>query len=273
MKKIFNISIFFYISLVLVIFFKVFNIFLYFIIFVFFHELAHILTAKYFGLKLEKLIITPIGQMAIIKNLEYIYLYKRIIIVLSGIFLSFFLSAIFHITSNYQFRDINLSIALFNCLPIFPLDGGRLIFYILGKKIGTLNSSLILKKLSFILSIFMFILGFIQIILYPYNISLLCIAIYFVKINKREYIFNIYKLFIIKEKYPNNKILDVKTILVSKNCSNKNILSNLSIDYYLKINVLINGKISYKLDEKYFIDYIQKYGINGTIYDVVKSIY
>ena len=116
----------------------------------------------------------------------------------------------------------------------------------------------------------MFLLGFIQIVLYPYNITLLCLSLYFIKVNKSEYIYQFYKAIVNKQQYEKNKILKVKHILVDKNYKNKNIILLVSSDYYLIINIFINGNICFTINEKVFLNYVQKYGINGTIYDIVE---
>ncbi|WP_250277622.1 site-2 protease family protein [[Clostridium] colinum] len=274
LKKI-SINTTFYVALILTVIFKVYEIFFYFFIFVFLHELAHIFVAKKFGLNIKKIIITPIGQIAVIDNIEKLELYKKIFIVSVGVLLNIILALFFNMFTNEKMqlmKNINLSIAFFNCLPIFPLDGGRFFCYILGSKIGDLKASIILKKISLFGSFIMFLLGFIQIILYPYNVSLLCLSLYFIKVNKSEYIYQFYKAIINKQQYEKSKILKIKQILIDKDYENKDIVLILSSDYYLIINVSINGNIYFTLNEKVFLDYIQKYGINGTIYNVVKKL-
>ena len=265
----------FYVALILVIVFKVYDIFFYFFVFVFLHELAHIFMAKKFGLNTKKIIITPIGQIAVINNIEKLALYKRLLIISIGVITNIILALIFNIFTNEKMqlmKNINLSIAFFNCLPIFPLDGGRFFCCILGSKIGDLKASIIFKKISLFLSFIIFLLGFIQIILYPYNITLLCLSLYFIKVNKSEYIYQFYKAIINKQQYEKNRILKIKEVLIDKDYENKEIILMLSSDYYIIINISVNGNILYKLEEKVFLDYIQQYGINGTIYDIVKNI-
>ncbi|WP_331678039.1 site-2 protease family protein, partial [uncultured Tyzzerella sp.] len=154
LKKI-SINLTFYVTLILVIFFKVYDIYLYFFIFVFLHELGHIFMAKKFGLSIKKIVITPIGQIAVIDNIERLELYKRLLVVSIGVLLNILLALFFGMFTNEKMqliKNINLSIAFFNCLPIFPLDGGRFFCYILGSKIGDLKASIILKKLGLFLS-------------------------------------------------------------------------------------------------------------------------
>ncbi len=274
LKKI-SINLTFYIALILVLFFKVYNIYFTFFVFVFLHELAHIFMAKKFGLNIKKIVITPIGQIAVIDNIEKLELYKKLFIVGIGVVLNIILALFFGMFTNEKMqliKNVNLSIAFFNCLPIFPLDGASFFCYILGSKIGDLKASIILKKISLFLSFIIFLLGFIQIVLYPYNITLLCLSLYFIKVNKSEYIYQFYKAIINKQQYEKNRILKVKEVLIDKDYENKELILIISSDYYIIINISVNGNILYTLEEKVFLDYIQQYGINGTIYDIVKNI-
>lgn len=267
----------FYVVFILSMFFDVFNLFFYGVIFVTIHEMGHIVVAKRYGLKIKKISITPIGQIAHIEDIEKSPLYKRLNIVMSGIAINLILGMAFYMLTNDEnmqlIGKINLSIAFFNCLPIFPLDGARVFLYILGSNIGDLKASLILKKISYAFSFIIFGLGFLQVILYPYNISLLCLGFYFVKINKTEYIYQFYKVIVNKQNYEKNKILKIKHILLDKDFLIKDIVLILSVDYYIIINVAIEGKVYFTIDEKIFLYYIQTYGINGKIYDVYKNYY
>lgn len=240
------------------------------------HELSHILTAKIFKLKVEKMIFTPIGEIAVIKELESLNVLKKLLVVFAGPAINIFIVLIFYFIGNEKFnlyKNINLSIAFFNLLPIYPFDGGRIIQYILSYNIGVLNANKILIKLSSILSIIIFILGIIQLILFPYNISLMCIGFYLIKINKKEHFnmtFEFYK-FIINKKINKNKISNVKMFLIDKNLCVKNIVRKLCWDYYTVLYVSENNMVKWIITENNIINYIQIRGINGTIDDIIEE--
>ena len=104
------------------------------------HELSHIVVAKIFRLKVNKIEVYPFGLSANIDSLNKIHSLKSIIVLLAGP-LSYFLSKILIILSlkidiisynSYQLaNEINLLILLFNLLPIWPLDGSKILFYLL----------------------------------------------------------------------------------------------------------------------------------------------
>lgn len=246
-------------------------------ILVFLHEIAHILTARFFGLKCSKINLTPIGQMAVLENLESLPKLKKIIIVLAGPILNIIFVIICNFFTNDEvqlIKQINLSIAFFNLLPIYPLDGGRIYHYILGDKIGILKSALIVKKTSLILSYIIFLLGFLQMALISYNISLLCLGFYLIKINKNEYLnftFEFYKYICNKMKLNKNEIFKINEIIVDKSVLNKQIFISLTQEYYTIINICENGSIKWKITEKEFIEKIQLNGLNGKVYDLIQD--
>lgn len=58
--------------------------FLVLILFVTIHELCHIITAVFLGAKFSEIMITPVGERAVIKNMEKLSYERRIAIVLAG---------------------------------------------------------------------------------------------------------------------------------------------------------------------------------------------
>lgn len=270
----FKISLSFYIVVLLCIFFQILDIFFNTFIFVLLHELAHIFTAKKFGIGCKKIVITPIGQVAILDGMEKLTRNKKLVIVSAGVFLNLIFAFIFSFFTDEKMqliKNINLSIAFFNILPIYPLDGGRFLQYYLGSKIGDLKASYVIKKISKIISYILFFLGFLQILLISYNISLLCLGIYFMKINKNEYIkftFEFYKNLVEKNNFQKYRVMQVKEIIVDNETINKEIIFNLGQDYFTFINISKNGDIIAKISEKDFLKYIEKNGLNDRVYDI-----
>ena len=105
-----------------------------FMIIILVHELGHILTSLYFKWKIDKIIILPFGGLTKFDELINRPLKEEFIIAIMGI--------VFQIIFTFKINVFyNTIIILFNLLPIFPLDGSK-ILNILFNKISNYKSSL-----------------------------------------------------------------------------------------------------------------------------------
>ena len=131
--------------------------------FSFLHELGHIVVGLVLKMKLEKIEILPCGFSSsfnasftdykkTIKNADFFTL-KKIIIASAGPILSMMLVIIFtYIDIPYiEKNDVvysNLLIVIFNLIPLYPLDGGRIIKGILHIEFGKEKSESIINNVS-----------------------------------------------------------------------------------------------------------------------------
>lgn len=121
------------------------------------HEGFHVFVAGLLGLTTEKIEFFPFGGAAEIKNINDNYIYEAIIAV-SGPFISLFTGFLWEkgysigiLPQWRDFVDFSFNIALVNILPIYPLDGGRVLGCILkeicgekkGRKITILSGIII----------------------------------------------------------------------------------------------------------------------------------
>ncbi|MFH0771284.1 MAG: site-2 protease family protein [Candidatus Omnitrophota bacterium] len=111
-----------------------------------FHELCHALQAKRFGIKVERVILLPIGGIASMNSipenplqefkiaiagplfnliLAVIFYYPMYMILGREIFFSLGLSSWPHMLAYLYW--LNVMMAVFNLLPAFPMDGGRIL--------------------------------------------------------------------------------------------------------------------------------------------------
>ena len=166
---------------------------IYFIImfFSFIHELGHLIIGLILKLKLEKLEILPYGVTVLFKiNIQdlnkkigkgNILELKKIVIALAGPIVSLIIALIY---LNYDpiylnKTDIiysNILIAIFNLLPIYPLDGGRIINGILHIKYGNIKAQILTDKISYIMMIILTIISSIA-VYYFKNIAIFLICI------------------------------------------------------------------------------------------------
>ena len=102
------------------------------------HELSHLWMASFYKFKVERMVIYPFGAYLQMPYYGQYAVLKEVLVAMSGplshIFIYFFLvtfkSKLGYL--NYYYAcDFNLKMALFNLLPIYPLDGYRIFLGIL----------------------------------------------------------------------------------------------------------------------------------------------
>lgn len=110
------------------------------IFFIFFilsiHEASHMVVAKLCHYTIEEVTIYPFGLSATIPELGYGSLIKEIMIIGAGPLSQIIFPIIFRVFVSWELISpsfcaylmmMNSSIMIFNLLPIYPLDGGRLL--------------------------------------------------------------------------------------------------------------------------------------------------
>lgn len=132
--------------------------FTYFII-VFIHELGHVVVASVFNVKVDKITINIFGCSASLEDHKYLDFYKQIFIFIAGpltYFISSFLidklyvNEVISLVTYYKAIFTNKYVLIFNLLPIFPLDGGRILKLIIERFFTFKASKIISLFISFI---------------------------------------------------------------------------------------------------------------------------
>jgi stage IV sporulation protein FB len=125
--------------------------------------LGHIVVASIFKIKVNKITLNIFGFNADIGEINHLSIFKQILIIISGPLTYFisrilikelYLNDIISLVMYYKAIATNKYILLFNLLPIFPLDGGRLFKLFLDKLLPYKKS----KIASVIVSFFFMIL-------------------------------------------------------------------------------------------------------------------
>ena len=131
----------------------------YFMLLIVVHELGHIIISQIFNWNIEKIIILPFGGLTKFREMINRPLIEEFLISIAGII---FQMIFFIITSNYieyrYYSIINYFIIIFNLIPIYPLDGSKILNVIFNKLTSFKNSILITVIISYIFIIILSIL-------------------------------------------------------------------------------------------------------------------
>lgn len=158
------------------------------------HELGHVVMGVILGLKIERIEIMPLGLSVSFKiNIDdynkkvkkgNIVQLKRIAIAAAGpltnlIMLIIVLNANINlkIVSNEVLAYANILIMLFNLIPIYPLDGGRILKELIHIFEGSIKSKVYIRKISKAIMILVTMLGSIG-VMYLKNIAIFFIIVY-----------------------------------------------------------------------------------------------
>lgn len=146
--------------------------------FAFVHELGHLIAGISLGLKAKSINIMPFGVSINFEDYTSKYVMKKIIIALAGPAINLII-VILGMCNRWE-EDIiyaNILIGMFNLIPLYPLDGGRVLKYIIQLTSNTKEAETITYKLSNTLIIILTLISSVGILLIQ-NIGILLVLGY-----------------------------------------------------------------------------------------------
>ena len=161
-----------------------------FLMSIIFHEFGHLCLAKILNVKIKKVKFKIIGFSAEFENGIEDKNIKKIFVLLIGPIINFVIGMVvlIYIKSHIYRNEIiytNFILFIFNILPINPLDGGRILFYILNLRYDLEDSFGIVNKIS---KIFLILISFTYaiIIFLIRNVEIFFFIIYLWYLNIKE---------------------------------------------------------------------------------------
>jgi len=211
------------------------------------HEFSHAEMARRRGYQLNSFKLMPYGA-ALSGDFAGIKPTDEILIAIAGpisnLILAGSVAAFWWFAPNsYLYTQnlvyISLYFALFNLLPLYPLDGGRVLLAALSKKFSRPKIYKVLRIIGFIAGGIFAVLGFF-LFYFTYNISLAIIAIFFfvssaIPDKKTQYM-RLYSMAGRSEKIKNGLV--IKQVLVSSDTSILSLVKMLKTNYFFKFTVL-----------------------------------
>jgi len=244
------------------------------IITVLLHELAHVIVAIKIGVKVREIEIFPFGGVARFDSIVGNNPRIEILVSCAGPALSFILAIIFfvlgRVTNNSFpidfFMKSNIFMFLFNILPLFPLDGGRIARGYLAYKVGIKSATKKLSYITYIVSIGLLLVSIYKLVFKFEGIylSLIAIFLFIAAHNERKmaaFIF-IQEFAGKKEELKKNKIMETHMLVALKQVRAKDVIECfLPKKYHLIIVIDNHGESIGTINEIQLLEGVIKYGV------------
>ncbi|AKL95100.1 peptidase M50 [Clostridium aceticum] len=248
------------------------------------HELAHSLTSIHYGIDVEEIELFPFGGVAKANNYLEMDPFKEMVIAIVGPMSNFIMMFVMIVLQSYIALQMelvhffilsNLTIGLFNMLPILPLDGGRILRAYISSKIGLKRGTKAAIRISKVLTIFLFLTGIHFGIRAQENLFLCGVAVFlYIKANKEKEMMtytSIYQIVTKKKQLLEKGIMDVKYLTALESIDLRKTVQEFSTwKYHLVTVINTKGKVLGSLSESEILDAMIKYNHRITLGDLIE---
>jgi stage IV sporulation protein FB len=140
---------------------------------VFIHELGHVAAAKHFGWRIKEVKLLPFGGVAVVEELASVPVKEELIVTMAGplqnlwmILVAYPLVLLGVLPAEWgmYFIEANLLIALFNLLPVLPLDGGKVLLALLSSMLPYQRAVRMAAMISIGFSILLMLAAILQLV-------------------------------------------------------------------------------------------------------------
>ena len=128
------------------------------------HEFGHILMARRFGVKTPEVILSPIGGIANMERMPE-KPQQELLVAIAGPLVNVAIAALLMLVTGYGLQHVfgmdfntaglaerlilvNITLVLFNLVPAFPMDGGRVLRAILAMNIGAQKATALAARIG-----------------------------------------------------------------------------------------------------------------------------
>ena len=254
------------------------EVFICYLLTVLLHELGHALVAKNLGYQLQQISLLPFGAELSLENDNFPYK-DEIKIAIAGPIVNIVLIIIcvalwWIVPISYYYTDMfvfsNFITLIFNLLPVFPLDGGRVFRAIISKNKNEKTTEKIVSITAISLSLIFFLVFIVSIFFEPlYNMALVSIFLLTGAFNFNKNA--VYKRRVFSKNYQNNfkKGCNVNIVAVSEEMPLYKLIKFINPENYTIFVVYdSNNKLKKVIIEKNLNDLFLKYDS----YEILKDI-
>jgi stage IV sporulation protein FB len=213
------------------------------------HETGHIIAARIYGCRPDTVKLLPVGLSVSIndrgcngKGLLVIYSAGPCINLL--ILAAAYAASVSQGAGGFwgMVASINAAFALFNLIPVYPLDGGRILLELLSGKIGLLAAGRFARRLSLALALAILCLGVYQLLASAHNFSLIMIGLYVIvlwKNSKMESaLMNIRQILYRQSRLKKKGIYPARELVAIKHIRLEDMLQCMDFDRFHLVHVL-----------------------------------
>ena len=245
------------------------------------HELFHIFVSIKLGYTLDKFELSITGASMNLED-ESFYGKDEIIIALAGPLINLFIflvlvglwwiePVIFNYT--FDFALVNLFVFALNILPIYSLDGGRIIVALFSEKFTRHTGIKLVKFIGIVFSVILFVLFIVSFFVsFNFSLGVMSVFLFASSVFQGKSEFKKINIMSKKDKLKNGLSLEIKTYIFSSQARLINLYRKLRENHYTNfIIVKKEWENDNMIDEDSLILLMEKYGAAARVSDCISK--